>query len=102
MDIFAVTSGPGSFTGLRIGPSTAKGLAYASGKPIVTCPTLEAFSLNLPFSRYPVCVMLDARRGEVYAALFRWEGERFIREISETSVKPDDLLGRLEGTVLFA
>lgn len=102
MDIFAVASGPGSFTGLRIGLSTAKGLAYATGKPIVTVPTLEAFAWNLPFSRYPVCVMLDARRGEVYAALFRWEGERFIREISETSVKPDDLLAHLEGTVLFA
>ncbi|MGC2064183.1 MAG: tRNA (adenosine(37)-N6)-threonylcarbamoyltransferase complex dimerization subunit type 1 TsaB [Thermodesulfovibrionales bacterium] len=102
IDIFAVASGPGSFTGLRIGLSTAKGLAYATERPIVTVPTLEAFAWNLPFSRYPVCIMLDARRGEVYTALFRWEGEQFIREIGETSVKPEEMLARLQGTVLFA
>jgi tRNA threonylcarbamoyladenosine biosynthesis protein TsaB len=102
IDVFAVASGPGSFTGLRIGLSTAKGLAYATGRPIVTVPTLEAFAWNLPFSSYPVCIMLDARRGEVYTALFRWEGGTFIREISETSVKAADLLPRLQGTVLFA
>ncbi|MBA4371614.1 MAG: tRNA (adenosine(37)-N6)-threonylcarbamoyltransferase complex dimerization subunit type 1 TsaB [Thermodesulfovibrio sp.] len=102
IDLFAVASGPGSFTGLRIGLSTAKGLAYATGKPMVTVPTLEAFAWSFAFSRYPVCIMLDARRDEVYTALFRWEGDTFVREIAETSVKPDELLTRLEGTVLFA
>lgn len=102
IDIYAVASGPGSFTGLRIGLSTAKGLAYATGRPVVTVSTLEAFAWNLPFSRYPVCIMLDARRGEVYTALYRWEEGRFVTEIGETSVKPEELLGRLEGTILFA
>lgn len=102
IDIFAVASGPGSFTGLRIGLSTVKGLAYATGRPIVTVPTLEAFAWNLAWSRYPVCVMLDARRGEVYTALYRWEGQTFLREIGEASLNPGELLGRLEGTILFA
>lgn len=102
IDLFAVASGPGSFTGLRIGLSTAKGLAYATGRPLVAVPTLEAFAWGLAFSRYPVCIMLDARRGEVYTALFRWENGTFLREIPETSVKAEELLARLEGTVLFA
>ena len=102
IDAFAVASGPGSFTGLRIGLSTVKGLSYATGKPVVTVPTLEAFAWNFPYSRYPVCLMLDARRGEVYSALFRWQDEKFIREIEEVSIAPDDILSRLRGDILFA
>jgi tRNA threonylcarbamoyladenosine biosynthesis protein TsaB len=102
IDAFAVASGPGSFTGLRIGLSTVKGLSYATGKPVVTVPTLEAFAWNFPYCMHPVCLMLDARRGEVYSALFRWQDEKFIREIQEVSIAPDDLLSRLTGDVLFA
>jgi tRNA threonylcarbamoyladenosine biosynthesis protein TsaB len=73
IDIFGVAIGPGSFTGLRIGLSTAKGFSYATGKPIVSVPTLEAFAWNFPYCRHP-CIMLDARK-EV-CALFQW-GRRF-------------------------
>ena len=62
IDVFAVATGPGSFTGLRIGLSTVKGFSYATGKPIVSVPTLEALAWNFPYSRYPVCTMLDARK----------------------------------------
>jgi tRNA threonylcarbamoyladenosine biosynthesis protein TsaB len=86
MDAFAIAIGPGSFTGLRIGLSTVKGLSYATGKPIVAIPTLEAFAWNFPFSRHPVCTLLDARRSEVYAALFRWETDGFVRVMDETAV----------------
>jgi tRNA threonylcarbamoyladenosine biosynthesis protein TsaB len=92
MDAFAIAIGPGSFTGLRIGLSTAKGLSYATGRPIVTVPTLEAFAWNFPFSRYPVCTLLDARRKEVYAALFRWETDGFVRVLDETAVGIKSLL----------
>jgi tRNA threonylcarbamoyladenosine biosynthesis protein TsaB len=95
MDIFAVATGPGSFTGLRIGLSTVKGFSYATGKPIVSVPTLEALAQNCPFCRYPVCTMLDARKKEVYIALFEWKNEGLVRLISEMSVKIDKALERI-------
>ncbi|MCX5717156.1 MAG: tRNA (adenosine(37)-N6)-threonylcarbamoyltransferase complex dimerization subunit type 1 TsaB [Nitrospirae bacterium] len=90
IDVFAVAAGPGSFTGLRIGLSTVKGFSYATGKPIVSVPTLEALAWNFPCSKYPVCTMLDARKKEVYAALFKWEEENFTRLINEISAKPEE------------
>lgn len=66
----AVSIGPGSFTGLRIGLSAAKGFCLAGELPLVTVSTLEVLAARLPFARYPVCPMLDARKGEVYAALY--------------------------------
>jgi len=92
IDAFAVSIGPGSFTGLRIGLSTVKGFSYATGKPIVAVPTLEALSWNFPYCRYPVCTMLDARKKEVYAAVFKWEGEEFRRMIDEVPIRVERLL----------
>jgi len=102
IDAFAIALGPGSFTGLRIGLSTVKGLSYATGKPMVTVPTLEAFIWNFPFSMYPVCLMLDARKGEVYSAVFRWEEGEFRKIINELSIKPSVLMRELKGNVIFA
>jgi tRNA threonylcarbamoyladenosine biosynthesis protein TsaB len=70
LDAFAVAVGPGSFTGLRIGVSTVKGLAFATGKPVAPVPTLDALAWTLPFCAFPVCPILDARKGEVYTALY--------------------------------
>jgi tRNA threonylcarbamoyladenosine biosynthesis protein TsaB len=102
IDAFAIATGPGSFTGLRIGLSTVKGLSYATAKPLVTVPTLEAFAWNFPFSMYPVCLMLDARKKEVYSAVFKWNNGGFIRILKEISMKPADLLTELKGNVIFA
>jgi tRNA threonylcarbamoyladenosine biosynthesis protein TsaB len=102
IDAFAVATGPGSFTGLRIGLSTVKGLSYATGKPLVLVPTLEAFAWNFPYCRYPVCLMLDARKKEVYAAVFQWEDNGFRKIIPEQSIRPEELLQELRGGILFA
>ena len=71
IDGFAVTKGPGSFTGLRIGISTVKGLAFASGKPVVGVSSLDALAMQCAFSPHLVCPILDARKGEVYSCLYR-------------------------------
>jgi len=102
IDVFGVSIGPGSFTGLRIGLSTVKGFAYATGKPIVSIPTLEAFAWNFPFSKFPVCIMLDARKKEVYAAVFRWQDGGFEKTMGEKSIQPSELLATLSGPVIFA
>jgi tRNA threonylcarbamoyladenosine biosynthesis protein TsaB len=100
IDVFGVAIGPGSFTGLRIGLSTAKGFSYATGKPIVSVPTLEAFAWNFPYCRHPVCIMLDARKGEVYAALFQWTGDSFVKLMSEASVKVEKLMEKITSGTL--
>lgn len=102
IDVFAVASGPGSFTGLRIGMSAVKGLCYASGRPLVMVPTLEAFAWNFSFSVYPVCLMFDARKGEVYAAVFRWEEDGFISVVQDCSARPEELLKGIDGPVIIA
>ena len=66
----AISIGPGSFTGLRIGLGAAKGLCLAADKPLVAVSTLETLAARLPFARLPVCAVLDARKKEVYAALY--------------------------------
>jgi len=91
----AVTIGPGSFTGVRIGMATAKGLAYALNVGLVGLSTLEALAravlLDNPERPPRLCAVIEAGRGEVYAALFRLEGGEPIREGPERSVRPVDL-----------
>ncbi len=79
VDVFAVSEGPGSFTGLRIGAATVKGLAYAVNKPVVGVPTLDALAYVCYGSQYVLCPMMDARRTEVYTGLYLFENEEFIR-----------------------
>lgn len=66
----AVTIGPGSFTGLRIGLSAAKGLCLGAEAGLIPVPTLDVLAARLPFAAHPVCALLDARKGEVYAAVY--------------------------------
>lgn len=74
VEAFAVSAGPGSFTGLRIGIATVKGLAFEGGRPVAAVPTLAALALGACDGSGPVAALLDARRGEVYAALFGADG----------------------------
>jgi tRNA threonylcarbamoyladenosine biosynthesis protein TsaB len=101
IDAFALSIGPGSFTGLRIGLSTVKGFAFASGKSVVPVPTLDAFARTMPFCRHTVCPMLDARKKEVYAGLYRWDSNGCTKIMPETAIAPEDLLKKIEEPVVF-
>lgn len=72
IDLIAVSAGPGSFTGLRIGSATGKGIGLALGKPVVSVPTLEGLAMNVSGTDRIVCPIMDARRGNVYAGIYRF------------------------------
>lgn len=97
----AVAVGPGSFTGLRIGLSAVKGLALALGIPIAAVPTLDALAASLPFAALPVCPVLDARKGEVYCCLYRWDGAAMRREWEYLALTPAGLAARLTEPVIL-
>jgi tRNA threonylcarbamoyladenosine biosynthesis protein TsaB len=97
----AVAVGPGSFTGLRIGLSAVKGLALALGVPVAAVPTLDALAATLPFAMLPVCPVLDARKGEVYTSLYRWDGAAMRREWEYLALPPAALAVRLDEPVIL-
>ncbi len=100
--LIALTVGPGSFTGLRIGASTVKGLALAAGTPVVGVSTLEALACNAAGFPGLICPLLDARKGEVYGALYRADGEGFPVALTEERVAaPAEIVARAEGDTLF-
>jgi tRNA threonylcarbamoyladenosine biosynthesis protein TsaB len=97
IDGFCISVGPGSFTGLRIGVATVKGLAFCTKKPIVTVPTLDVIASNAVTRRGIVCAVLDARKGKVYACVYRSDGTK-VRKISAILLtEAGALLKKLQG-----
>ncbi len=101
VDGFAVTKGPGSFTGLRIGISTIKGLAAASGKPIVGVSSLKALAAQVPFFPDLICPLIDARKGEVYFSRYRFINGRLKWQAEEQVTRPENALDDLKEPCLF-
>jgi tRNA threonylcarbamoyladenosine biosynthesis protein TsaB len=101
VDAFGVVVGPGSFTGLRVGVATVKGLAMATGKPVVGISSLLALAVQVPYPCYPLCALLDARKKEVYAGIYHWEAGRPVLQGGERVASPEALLDELEGDTLF-
>jgi len=93
---FAAAVGPGSFTGIRIGLSTVKSLAFASGKPIAAVSTLQALALKLKHPQAKLlCPIVDAKKGEVYAALFESSLSEMREIIPQGVYAPDDFFSNL-------
>ena len=98
LDLIAVAAGPGSFTGLRIGVATAKGLAWAAQLPCAGCSTLEAMAWNLAGLDGELCAAMDARRHQVYNARFRAENGTITRLTEDRAIALEDLIEELRGT----
>lgn len=95
IDLFAVSAGPGSFTGVRIGVATVKGLAFGKGKPCVGVSTLEALAENLVPTGGLLCPVMNARRGQVYNALFRVENGALTRLCPDRALSVEELEAEL-------
>lgn len=91
VDLFACSSGPGSFTGVRIGAATLKGLAFAKNKPCVGVSTLHALAYNLVGHAGLVCPVMNARRSQVYTALFRSDGQALTRLLPDAAMSIAEL-----------
>lgn len=94
LDAIAVSGGPGSFTGLRIGSATAKGLGLALEKPLIHIPTLDATAYGLYGTSALICPIMDARRNQVYTGLYRFEKE-FTVVMEQDALDMDELIEKL-------
>jgi tRNA threonylcarbamoyladenosine biosynthesis protein TsaB len=102
IDLWAVTVGPGSFTGLRIGLATIKGLALATGKPMIGLSTLEVLASSFAYSSHLICPVVDARKKEVFSAFFRSDGRgKVVMEGKPRNITPKVLVDELKEPVIL-
>lgn len=96
LDAIAITAGPGSFTGVRIGVATVKGLAFSNNIPCIGVSTLEAIAYNFTNENCIVCAVMDARRMQFYNALFQIENGNVLRLTEDRAISIDDLREELK------
>jgi tRNA threonylcarbamoyladenosine biosynthesis protein TsaB len=96
IDGFVASKGPGSFTGLRIGMATIKGLSQGTKKPFVTISTLDSLAYNLAYTSGIICPILDALRDNVYTALYTFDNYELIRTSDYMNISIDELINMLK------
>ncbi|MCP4665696.1 MAG: tRNA (adenosine(37)-N6)-threonylcarbamoyltransferase complex dimerization subunit type 1 TsaB [Deltaproteobacteria bacterium] len=102
VEALIVATGPGSFTGLRVGLSAAKGLCHALEAPIIGISSLEALASQIPYSDLPIASILDSRKGEVFTARFRYrDGGNLLRQDKDICLKIEDLPTLFDEPVLI-
>lgn len=97
VDLYVLSAGPGSFTGVRIGAATLKGLAFAGNKPCVAVSSIEAMAENLRGLEGIICPVINARRGQVYGALFESRDGELTRLTEDDTLLLEDLPGIVQG-----
>lgn len=95
IDAIAIAGGPGSFTGLRIGSATAKGLGLALQKPIINVPTVDGLAYNLVGHQNMICPLMDARRNQTYTGLYRFEEEEMKVVEPQCAVGIDEIIAKI-------
>lgn len=101
LDGIVAARGPGSFTGLRIGIGVVKGLACGAALPVAGVSSLDGIGFRFSHSGLPVCVMMDARRREVYTAVYHFEKGTLVSKTSELVCPPDTAVAGVQGPGLF-
>jgi tRNA threonylcarbamoyladenosine biosynthesis protein TsaB len=102
IDGIAISTGPGSFTGLRIGLATAKGLALGLDIPLIGIGTLDALANNVSYPAYQVCAILDARKKEVYSAFYKCENDVLVKKSHYQVISPAELVDQIhEKTIML-
>jgi len=102
IDLVAYAKGPGSFTGLRIGLSTVKGIIFSTGKKMVGVSSLEILGMNLYETKYPICPMMDARKNEIYSAIYEFDAKGKLKVFKrESAISPDDLIKSIKKKTIF-
>ncbi len=101
IDLIAVDVGPGSYTGIRVGVTCAKTLAYSLNKPVIDVPAFDVMAESYPMNSTPICPIMDARRGYVYACIYQLENTQRKRVSDFLVIQPERLISLLPRPVIL-